>query len=129
MYWLGQGVSRNYAEALKWYRLAADQGAAKAQYALGFMYQFGDGVPRNYAEALKWFRLAADQGEAAAQANLGGMYQFGQGVPQSYAEAVKWYRLAAAVVTPPISLATISCNKKGQKKPFHLLSSPIGIFL
>jgi TPR repeat protein len=95
MYWLGQGVSRNYAEAPKWYRLAADQGAAKAQFALGFMYQFGDGVPRNYAEALKGFRLAADQGEAAAQANLGGMYQFGQGVPQSYAEAVKWYRLAA----------------------------------
>ena len=95
MYDNGQGVPQNYAEAVKWYRLAADQGDAGAQYNLGVMYDQGRGVPQNYAEAVKWYRLAADQGDAIAQYNLGVMYDKGQGVPQNYAEAVKWYRLAA----------------------------------
>ena len=59
---------------MKWFRLAADQGDASAQYNLGFMYADGRGVPQNYAEALKWYRLAADQGHASAQFNLGLMY-------------------------------------------------------
>ena len=46
-----QGVPQNYAEAVKWYRLAADQGDARAQFNLGFMYGTGQGVPQNYAEA------------------------------------------------------------------------------
>ena len=40
----GDGVTKDKAEALKWYRKAADQGHAKAQYALGWMFANGDGV-------------------------------------------------------------------------------------
>jgi len=32
MYDKGQGVPQDYAEALKWYRKAAEQGFAEAQY-------------------------------------------------------------------------------------------------
>ena len=85
----------DYAEAVRWYRLAADQGNARAQGNLGTMYQDGRGVPQNYAEAVRWYRLAADQGHANAQLNLGAMYANGLGVPQNDAEAVRWYRLAA----------------------------------
>jgi len=53
---------KNYAEAAKWYRLAADQGDAGAQYNLGTMYDFGRGVRQNYAEAVRWYRFAAGQG-------------------------------------------------------------------
>ena len=74
MYAEGQGVPQDYAEAVKWFRLAADQGNATAQYNLGLMYDKGQGVPQNYAEAVKWYRLAADQGNAVAQFNLGVMY-------------------------------------------------------
>ena len=35
------GVSQDDVEALKWYRLAADQGNAKAQYNLGIMHRNG----------------------------------------------------------------------------------------
>ena len=38
MYDNGNGVPENDAEAVKWYRKAADQGNAKAQYNLGVMY-------------------------------------------------------------------------------------------
>jgi len=83
MYVLGRGVSEDYAEALKWYRLAAEQGYADAQYALGKAYDDGEGVPQDYAEAVKWYRLAAERGQPDAQFNLGVMYAMGQGVPQA----------------------------------------------
>jgi TPR repeat protein len=95
MYADGEGVRQDFTEAVKWWRLAADQGHAGAQYNLGLMYEKGQGVRQDYAEALKWYRLAADQGDAGAQSNLGLMYDQGKGVQQDYVEAVKWYMLAA----------------------------------
>ena len=91
----GNGVTQDYAEACKWYRLAADQGYAGAQNVLGFMYDSGYGVTQDYDEAIKWYRLAANQGFPNAQYNIGIMYANGLGLQQDYAEAVKWYRLAA----------------------------------
>ena len=67
MYDIGEGVPENNAEAVKWYRKAADQGHASAQCNLGLMYDNGEGVPENDAEAVKWYRKAADQGHAKAQ--------------------------------------------------------------
>jgi len=67
MYREGQGVPQNYAEAIKCFRRAGDQGIADAQYNLGVMYAKGQGVSQNYAEAVKWFRKAAEQGDATAQ--------------------------------------------------------------
>ena len=55
----GTGVIRDAAEAVKWFRLAAEQGDDKAQYALGECYANGIGVIKDTAEAEKWFRLAA----------------------------------------------------------------------
>jgi TPR repeat protein len=65
-YYDGNGVNRDYKEALKWFRLAADQGNAQAQNNLAIMYRYGRGVAQDFEEALKWYRLAADQGHAGA---------------------------------------------------------------
>ena len=43
MYSQGHGVTKDYAEALRWCRLAAVQGLASAQYNLGTMYADGRG--------------------------------------------------------------------------------------
>src|SRR5438067_1610415 len=75
-------VNRDYATALRLFRLAADQGDANGQFMLGVMYATGQGIPQNYAEAVKWYRLATDQGNVDAQYNLGSMYATGQGVQQ-----------------------------------------------
>jgi uncharacterized protein len=72
MYAQGHGVAQDYKEAMKWYRLAADQGFAKAQFNLGDIYDQGHGVAQDYKEAVKWYQLAAEQGLADAQYNLGG---------------------------------------------------------
>jgi TPR repeat protein len=86
---------KDYADALRWYRLAADQGNAAGQLNVGRIYEHGWGVPADYIEALHWYRLAAAQGYASAQNNIGALYDTGHGVKQDYAEALRWYRLAA----------------------------------
>jgi TPR repeat protein len=63
----GLGVSQNDAQAVKWYRKAAKQGNADAQYNLGWMYANGLGVEQNDAAAAKWFGKAAEQGDKDAQ--------------------------------------------------------------
>jgi uncharacterized protein len=94
-YYKGKGVPQDDKEAVKWYRLSAEQGFEKAQYILGFMYHKGLGVSQDYKKAVKWYRLSAEQGNTKAQNNLGMMYVNGQGVLQNNKEAVRLYRIAA----------------------------------
>ncbi len=96
MYRQGRGVPQDDAEAVRWYRLAAEQGHASAQYNLGVMYADGRGVPQDDVEAVRWFQLAAEQGYAGAQYNLGVMYGTGRGVPQDDETAHMWLNLAAS---------------------------------
>lgn len=58
LYFSGEGVERNYAEARNWFRKAADQGDKLAQGKLGLMYD-GYGVKQDYQEAYFWKLLAA----------------------------------------------------------------------
>jgi TPR repeat protein len=60
MYFNGRGVPQDYKEAIRLYRLSAEQGYAEAQYNLGVMYADGQGVAEDYAEAIKWLKLAAE---------------------------------------------------------------------
>ena len=62
-----------------WYRKAAEQGYADAQYNLGILYANGQGVTQDYAEAARWYRKAADQGDAIAQINLDDLARKAQG--------------------------------------------------
>jgi len=89
------GAATNYVEAIKWFRQAAAQNHADAQYHLGFCYDTGQGVVPDIAEAVKWYRQAAEQHHAGAQYNLGSCYALGEGVAQNAVEAVKWCRQAA----------------------------------
>ena len=66
MYYNGQGVKKNNAEAARWYRLAAVQGYASAQYTLGVMYENGQGVIKDYVRAHMWFDISASSGNKDA---------------------------------------------------------------
>ena len=61
MYGIGSGVSQDYAEAARWFRRAAEQGDADAQFNLGLMYEFGHGVSQGLVQAHKWYNLAASR--------------------------------------------------------------------
>ena len=96
MYDNGTGVAENVQEAVKWYRLAADQGLAEAQFNLGLMYAIGTGVAQNDQKAVRWYRLAAEQGDANSLFVLGLMYENGEGVSGNDVQAYIWYSVAAA---------------------------------
>ncbi len=66
-YFYGQGVTRDSAEAVTWYELAANKGYADAQNNLGLIYANGIGVAQDNIVAYMWWKLAADQGHADAQ--------------------------------------------------------------
>ena len=95
MYFRGQGVERNYGEAIAWFTLAANGGYAEAQSNLGVMYRDGLGTERDDFYALMWFRLAAAQNFARAQYYLGTYYEAGRVVHENREEAKRWYQLAA----------------------------------
>jgi TPR repeat protein len=67
MYHTGEGVLQDYAEAVRWYKLAAAQGVSKAQHNLASMYYEGKGVVQDYLQAHMWMNLAAVSGKKDAQ--------------------------------------------------------------
>lgn len=92
----GKSGAKDYIEAAKHFRAAAELGHPKAQFNLAVLLEKGTGVKQDVAEALKWYQKAADQGDSAAQFNLGLKYFNGEGVPQNQVTAAKWMNLAAA---------------------------------
>ena len=55
-------MTQSDAEAVHWYRKAADQGDAEAQFYLGVCYDNGQGVPKDETEAVKWYRRPPSRG-------------------------------------------------------------------
>jgi TPR repeat protein len=114
---------KNYTEAIKWYRTAAENGLGAAAYRLGAIYRDGKGAKKDKTEAARWFlkaaengttlglvglentnemalieaeyRKAAEQGDATTQIKLGRIYAKGWGGAINYPEAIAWHRKAA----------------------------------
>ncbi|MBV8663600.1 MAG: tetratricopeptide repeat protein, partial [Hyphomicrobiales bacterium] len=63
----GLGVAADDAEAVRWYRRAAEGGEANAQYILGVHEQIGLGAAKNFVDAYKWLLLAQRGGVPGAQ--------------------------------------------------------------
>jgi len=57
MYANGEGVAQDDKQAVKWYRKAADQGYARAQYNLGLIYEYGNSViDKSYKLAIEYYK-------------------------------------------------------------------------
>ena len=94
-YYLGQGVDEDMVQAFEWFRKAAEQGHAGAQFSLGTCYYSGLGVAEDIVQGIEWYRKAAEQGNADAQYNLGVFYYTGTDVPKDEALGLKLLRQAA----------------------------------
>ena len=70
LYMQGYGVPRNPAMAVRWYHLAAGQGAVMAQVNLGDLYARGLDVGKNLITAHAWLYLAAESGHTWARKRL-----------------------------------------------------------
>ena len=69
MYDKGEGVIKDAAEAVNWYRKAANQGHAKAQLNLGVMYARGEGIIKDDILAHMWLNISASKGNKTAAKN------------------------------------------------------------
>ena len=87
--------TRETAQAIEWFRKAAAQGYAPAEFQMGQLYDFGFGVAQSDAQALAWYRKAAEHGSVAGQRSVADFYRKGRAVPSDLAEAARWYRRAA----------------------------------
>lgn len=82
---------KDLAEAVRWYRLAAEKGEALSQYDLGFMLLLGEGGPKNTEEGLMWLERAGELGEYTAFRLLVDCYENGYyDVPVDAAKAALW---------------------------------------
>jgi TPR repeat protein len=90
---VGTGPSRD--DAVKWFRLAIEQGSVGAELSLGLMLLGTDNADGEFAEATKLLTHAAAAGNAEAQYALGVVYGTGLGTKPNRKKAREFYQKAA----------------------------------
>ena len=92
----GDGVSKDFKKALKFWHKAANQDQVHAQYYLGLIYYYGlERTKIDYVKALFWYKKAANRNDHEAQKNIGWMYYNGKGVNKDYLKSFRWYLKSA----------------------------------
>ena len=88
-------------EALKRYRMAAENGHRGALLDLAEGFAFGAWFTgKDFEEAAKWYRELAELGDPMGQGMLGWLYATGRGVSEDRKTAVEWFRKGAAQGNP-----------------------------
>ncbi len=105
-------AARNYTEAMRWLRMAADQGDVVAMFNVAKLYEKGQGVEQSDTSAARWYLQAAEQGDAESMNSIGIKYGSGLGVAKNCALAKQWLDKAAAAGswTAPINLRYWNCQ-------------------
>jgi TPR repeat protein len=104
IYFEGQGVPVDRAEAQRWYARAlpeaqarAGRGDPEAQEWLGDLYRQGRGVAQSGDLALLWYLRAAEQGRSSSYLRLARMFERGEaGIAADPVEALRYYELAGS---------------------------------
>lgn len=96
MYTTGDGCKQNYAEAIRLFGAASDQGFGAATHNLGCLYATGEGVDINIKKALDLFILAGDQGHIASYQEAAVSYLEGDDINQDFDQVEKLLRRAMA---------------------------------
>lgn len=98
IYASGQSVTKDYKEANKWFRRAAENGSGLALCWSGMLYAARGNPSRDYSVAMDLFRkaVATHQGKACGALHLGVMYLEGEGVPVNVSEGISWWQQSAA---------------------------------
>lgn len=91
----GDGTPASWPEALKYYKLAAENGYVDAQFKLALMSFKGDGIPTDYDASVRYYEMAAKQNHLRSQLNLGTLYLNGEVVARNDEKAYFWLHKAA----------------------------------
>ena len=91
----GDGAPANWDEALKYYKLSAENGYADAQYKMALVSFKGEGMPIDYDASVRYYEMAAKLGHIRSQLNLGSLYANGEVVAKNDEKAYFWLHKAA----------------------------------
>ena len=69
-YYDGKGTEKDLNKAFFWYRKAAYQNLAEAQYFLGMCYYSGEGVEQDNNQSAHWLNKALENGLDGERATL-----------------------------------------------------------
>jgi len=83
-------VAHNDPEAVRLYRISAEQGNVEAMHDLAVRYAMGRGITKDPKEALRWYRMAAAKGQADSMYLVGLRYLNGDQVIANNDEAAVW---------------------------------------
>jgi hypothetical protein len=83
------GVPIDFVLAAKYFKFAADQNHADAQFYYGLCLREGRGVPIDFILSAKYLKLSADQNHSHAQFHYGLCLQAGRGVPIDFILSAK----------------------------------------
>ena len=86
---------KSYSNALKWLRIAADNGVPEADCAIGQIYLNGFGVSKSLSTAFVWFEKAAERGIVEAQYQAAIICYDGIGVAQNLKKAARFFKMGA----------------------------------
>jgi len=99
-YATGDGVEKDDAAAVRWYRRGARRGDPLCQYDLGFMILLGEGTEQDPEDAVRWLERAAEGGHRHAARLLSELFASGKhGVRADQDEAARWNRQAEQMRT------------------------------
>lgn len=106
------------ADAVKYYRIAAEQGDADGEYGLGRQYARGEGVKVDMRQAFDWISKAGSKGHKSAVSDLANAYIYGglgldAAARADNAAALKWIQAAADNGYLPAMNAMANAYKKG----------------
>ena len=88
-YRLGRGEERNFREAVKYYKIAAERGHRRSMYEVGVIFYYGKGnVDIDYKQALKYLTMAEELEDSRSSLLLAEMYMQGNGVTKNVEEGI-----------------------------------------
>tara|TARA_R110000764_G_scaffold110087_2_gene196389 strand:+ start:602 stop:1366 length:765 start_codon:yes stop_codon:yes gene_type:complete len=91
-FYFGKDVPVDYNKAYTYFKKAATEEFAPAQYNLGIMYLNNQGVKKDVQKAISYFLFASDQNYVNAQVQLGNLYFNGEEVPKDLDKALSFYK-------------------------------------
>lgn len=112
-YLAGDGIARDCAKAVKWFRKAAEYNIGDACHALGQCYENGWGVESSQAKAAELYERAACAYHVEARCKIAERYLTGNGVERCLPKALRWYLEAAADNSPEACRAVVQCFSPG----------------
>ena len=96
-----EALPRDFAQAIRWYQVAADAGLIEGQHKLAQCHAHPDNPGRDLQVAVMWFHKAAERGAKPSMEWLAWIYAGGEGVDPDLEKAAYWRdRAAAAPVNP-----------------------------